>query len=110
MRPGDAGGALWPQGCVRRIEAVELDLRKDADLRSWAESWNPFPHVAVMLIVSIGGIVAKKQAALTSNAKMRHIVDLLTADYMAGSAWIDRVDEQGRPLKLRCEASCVGEA
>lgn len=60
-----------------------------------------------MLIISVGRIVSRHggwQAIWglegVNPGTISHIVDWLTADYLAGAAWIDRVDEKGRPLKL----------
>jgi len=86
---------------------VKRDLRDNPELRRWAESWTPLPAVADMLIISVGRIVSRHggwQAIWglesVNPGAISHIVDWLTADYLAGAAWIDRVDSLGRPLKL----------
>lgn len=95
---------------------MRLSPEDEQALRAWAESWTPVPAVADMLLASVGRIgarnallVRKKMSggpripifgAMPDVDEVRHIVDWLTADYISGAAWIDRVDEQGRPLKL----------
>lgn len=87
------------------------------DLEAWAASWTPDLTVADMLKVSVGRIAMRRLrqlranmpggyagisiwSALPENDAVRHICDWITADFMAGAAWIDNVDDFGRPKKL----------
>lgn len=95
---------------------MRLSQQDEEDLRSWAGSWTPLLAVADMLLASVGRIGARNAllarrkmsargnipifGAMPDTADVQHIVDWLTADYISGAAWIERVDEQGRPLKL----------
>lgn len=95
---------------------MKLSFEDGVELEGFVNAWTPDPSVGDLIRWSLGRIAVKRlrqlQAtapdgkhltlmhALPGDGHVQHIVDWLTADFLAGTDWIDRVDAQGRPLKL----------
>ncbi|MHA6685356.1 hypothetical protein [Mesorhizobium sp. A556] len=84
-------------------------------LDQWVCEWTPSAHIGDLLRCSVGRIAVKElrrvrakltggdtplSGVLPDHDTAQHIVDWLTADFLDGAEWIERVDGEGRPLKL----------
>lgn len=95
---------------------MKLSFEDGVELEGFVNAWTPDPSIGDLIRWSIGRIAVKRLRQLQATAPdgqhltlmhampgdghVQHIVDWLTADFLAGADWIDRVDDRGRPLKL----------